>query len=109
MMWMDIKIKGKIAVGHIMIAILPLLSRRMQTTLQRRYMDWLISAPVQKAMLQMSFCPTCRCSSCVQRKICVSGCGDCKLSWPKYKNMLFVEAAYTFDRCQKFRIGDRDD
>lgn len=49
MMWMDIKIKGKIAVGHIMMAILPLLSRRMQATLQRRYMDWLISAPVQKA------------------------------------------------------------
>ncbi len=35
MMWMDIKIKGKIAVGHIMMAILPLLSRRMQATLQR--------------------------------------------------------------------------
>lgn len=109
MMWMDIKIKGKIAVGHIMIAILPIVPRRMQATLQRRYIDWLISVPVQKSMLEMSFCPTCRCRSCVQRKICRSGCVDCKLSWPNYKNMFFVEAAYTFDRCQNFRIGDGDD
>ena len=45
----DLKIEAKLAVGHIMLAVLPLLSRRMQATLQRRYMDWLISAPVQKA------------------------------------------------------------
>lgn len=105
----DIKIRGKIAVGHIMLAILPLLPKRMQATLQRQYMDWLISAPWQQAILRGNFCPTCRCRTCAQQNICVSGCGDCKLSGPKYKNMLFVEAAYTFDRCQKFRIGDRDD
>ena len=103
----DLKIEAKIVVGHIMIAILPLLSRRMQATLQRRYMDWLISAPVQKAMLQMSFCPTCRCRTCTQQKICVSGCGDCKLSWANYKNMFFVEAAYTFDKCQRFK-GEKE-
>lgn len=45
----DLKIEAKLAVGHIMLAVLPLLSRRMQATLQRRYMDWLISVPVQKA------------------------------------------------------------
>ena len=45
----DLKIEAKLAVGHIMLAVLPLLSRRMQATLQWRYMDWLISAPVQKA------------------------------------------------------------
>lgn len=105
----DLKIEAKLAVGHIMLAVLPLLSRRMQATLQRRYMDWLISVPVQKAMLQMSFCPTCRCSSCVQRKICVSGCGDCKLSWPNYKNMMFAEANYTFDKCQRFKGGKENE
>lgn len=45
----DLKIEAKLAVGHIMLAVLPLLSRRMQATLQQRYMDWLISAPIQKA------------------------------------------------------------
>lgn len=105
----DLKIKGKIAVGHIMLAVLPVLPRHVQATLQRRYVDWLISASWQQAILLGGYCPTCRCRTCAQHNICVNGCGDCKLSWLNYKNMFFIEAAYTFDKCQRFKGGKENE
>lgn len=109
MMRIYLKMRIKQAVGCVMGRILPVFSDNTQARIRRTYMDWVIPAQVQQAMLLLHFCPTCRCRTCLQQRHCSRGCGDCKLSWANYQDMRAMEAAYTFGKCQRFKGGKENE
>ena len=109
MIWAYLELKAKMVAGDILEIILPKFPVAIRVRIRKMYMDWIIPAPAQQTMLLFNFCPTCRCRTCPQRRHCVRGCGDCKLSWANYQDMRTMEAAYTFDKCQRFKGGQEND